>query len=264
MRITIVQSSIHWEQPAANLAMFEAKLAGLAGQTDLVVLPEMFSTGFTMKAEELAEPMEGKTVGWMQEMAARLGAAVTGSFICSEGARFFNRLLFVRPDGMVQHYDKKHLFTLAGEHEHFAPGQKRIIIEWKGFRICPLICYDLRFPVWSRNTRGSFINVLHPYYDILLYVANWPDRRSHHWQTLLPARAIENQAWVAGVNIVGTDGNNHTYSGDSTVIDFSGQRIAEIAKGQEGMATVELSLEALQAYRSQLPFLADADAFELR
>lgn len=264
MRVTIIQSALHWENPALNREMFSSKLEGLAGQTDLIVLPEMFSTGFSMNAENLAEPINGATVVWMQQTASRLNAAVTGSFICREGARFFNRLVFVRPDGSMEQYDKKHLFALSGEHDHFTAGQKRITVEWRGFRICPLICYDLRFPVWSRNTRGSFINGLYPFYDVLLYVANWPNRRAHHWRSLLTARAIENQAYVVGVNIAGTDGNGFDYSGDSTVLDFSGQRLLEIADGKEAIQTVELSLEDLHAYRTQLPFLADGDVFEFR
>ncbi|MDX1910642.1 MAG: amidohydrolase [Saprospiraceae bacterium] len=264
MRVTLIQSTVHWEDPAANRAMFAQKLENVTEQTDLVVLPEMFSTGFSMNAEKLAEPMNGATVVWMQQAASRLNAAVTGSFICKEGARFFNRLLFVRPDGSMEQYDKKHLFTLAGEHNHFTAGQKRITVEWRGFRICPLICYDLRFPVWSRNARGSFIKGLHPYYDVLLYVANWPNRRAHHWRALLTARAIENQSYVVGVNIAGADGNGLEYTGDSAVLDFSGQRLLEIADGKEAIQTVELSLEALHAYRAQLPFLADGDVFEFR
>ncbi|MFN0035440.1 MAG: nitrilase family protein [Saprospiraceae bacterium] len=279
MRISIVQSSLHWENPEANRAMFAEKLAPLRGHTDLVVLPEMFSTGFSMNAENLAEPMDGPTVDWLRGISQDLNAAVTGSFICADGGKYFNRLVFMRPDGQFEHYDKKHLFALTAENEHFVAGQKRLTVEWMGWRICPLICYDLRFPAWSRNSptpgpgsRAEGWLLPSPFgegpgvglYDLLLYVANWPSRRAHHWRSLLMARAIENQAFVVGVNIAGTDGNGFEYSGDSAIIDFSGQPLAQIPDGKENIVTVELSLEGLRAYRQQLPFLADADVFEIR
>ncbi len=265
MRISIVQSSLHWENPEANRAMFAEKLASLSGQTDLVVLPEMFTTGFSMNADALAEPMNGPTMDWMRSISRDLNAAVTGSFICSEDGNFFNRLVFMRPDGQFEHYDKKHLFSMATENEHFAAGQKRLTVEWRGWRICPLICYDLRFPVWSRNTHTPDPSPNGAgRYDLLIYVANWPNRRAHHWRSLLTARAIENQSFVVGVNIAGEDGNGFEYSGDSTIIDFSGQPIVQIPDGKEEIATVELSLEDLKAYRQQLPFLADGDLFEFK
>jgi len=251
MRISIVQTKLHWEAPAANRAMFSEKLARLAGQTDLVVLPEMFSTGFSMNASMLAEPMNGPTVHWLSEQAALLGAAVTGSFICRENNRFYNRLVFMRPGGQSEYYDKRHLFTLAGEHEIFSPGQERLIATWNGWRICPLICYDLRFPAWSRQPKGQA-------YDLLLYVANWPARRGHHWRSLLPARAIENQCFVAGVNITGTDGAGLEYIGDSCIWDYSGQAICQLSI-QPGVYTATLDLEPLREYRRQLAFLNDAD-----
>ena len=263
MRLTIVQSSIQWEHPDANRLMFAEKLAALRGSTDVVVLPEMFSTGFSMNTAALAEPLYGPTGRWMRALANDLNAVVTGSFICAEDGRFFNRLVWAYPDGRLETYDKKHLFGLSGEHEHYTSGQQRLVVEWQGWRICPLICYDLRFPVWSRNSpipdptangRGTF--------DLLLYVANWPSRRAHHWRSLLTARAIENQCFVAGVNIVGKDGNGLEYAGDSTIIDFAGHPICQIS-GQEGMFTANLSLPDLRAYRQQLPFLPDADVFTL-
>lgn len=263
MRLTIVQSSLHWENADANRQAFSQKLAPLSGSTDLVVLPEMFSTGFSMNAAALAEPMDGHTMSWLKATAKDLGAAITGSFICIENGQFFNRLVFMRPDGQFDFYDKKHLFSLAGEQVYFSPGKKRLTVEWQGWRICPLICYDLRFPAWSRNSTGSMMTGFQPPYDLLIYVANWPSRRAHHWRALLAARAIENQAFVAGVNIVGTDGNGLEYTGDSAVVDFSGQPIAQIS-GQEGIFTAELSFEDLQHYRRQLPFLQDGDVFELR
>lgn len=262
MRLTLLQSSLTWENPAANRAMFSQKLASLRGATDLVVLPEMFTTGFSMNAAALAEPMDGATVQWMADTAKSLDAAVTGSFICADSGRFYNRLVFMRPDGRFDLYDKKHLFTMAGEQEHFSPGKKRLTLEWRGWRICPLICYDLRFPAWSRNSPGSYAGGLEPLYDMLLYVANWPARRAHHWRTLLTARAIENQSFVAGVNIAGADGNGLEYTGDSAVIDYAGQTVFQISE-REDVLTTELSLEDLRQYRRQLPFLQDADIFQL-
>jgi predicted amidohydrolase len=255
LAVTLVQTSLIWEQPVENRTQLAAKLAPLQGRTDLVVLPEMFTTGFSMRAAELGEPMDGPTVGWMQAQAIQLDAAITGSFICIENGLFYNRLVWVQPDGVVHFYNKRHLFSLAAEHQTFTPGTERLMVEWKGWRICPLVCYDLRFPVWSRN---------HPDqpYDLLLYIANWPQTRSLHWRTLLQARAIENQAFVAGVNIVGTDGNQLVYGGDSTIIDFSGQHLCQISHC-EGVFTTVLSLEKLPAYRQQLPFLKDGDTFRL-
>jgi predicted amidohydrolase len=255
MRLTIVQTSLVWQNAAANRNLFTQKLASLAGVTDLVVLPEMFTTGFSMETALLAEPMDGPTVQWMQHTAHTLQAAVTGSFICRENGQYYNRLLFVYPDGRYSSYDKKHLFGLAGEHLHFATNNKKLVVEWKGFRIMPLICYDLRFPVWSRN------NPQEPY-DMLLYVANWPKRRAHHWRALLTARAIENQSFVVGVNIFGADGNGLEYSGDSTVIDFSGEQLCQIS-GVESVVTTEIGVAALHEFRRQLPFLHDADTFRL-
>lgn len=268
MRISIVQASLHWENAAANRRMFSEKIAPLRGLTDLVILPEMFTTGFSMNAAALAESMDGPTVEWMAGTAQTLETAVTGSFICREHGRFYNRLLWVFPDGNIRQYDKKHLFTLAEEDRHYTSGRERITVEWKDWRICPLICYDLRFPVWSRNAyrggpsdgrRGSRDE---GFYDLLIYVANWPNRRNHHWKSLLNARAIENQAFVAGVNMVGKDGNGFEYSGDSCLIDFSGQNICQIS-GHEGVFTAELSLAELREYRERLPFLHDADTFQL-
>lgn len=262
MRVTIVQSPLIWEDPKANLQKFAEKLSPLKGQTDLVVLPEMFTTGFSMRAEALAEPMDGPTVSWLLEWSKELDAAITGSFICLEEGSFYNRLVFVMPDGQIEHYDKKHLFSLAGENEHYTAGKKRCMLNWRGWRICPLICYDLRFPAWSRNTAGTFLTGLNPYYDLLIYVANWPLRRAHHWRSLLTARAIENQSYVVGVNMVGTDGNGLEYTGDSTVVDFSGQPLVQLPDGKEGVVTLTLSKTQMHAFREQLPFLADADRFE--
>lgn len=245
--------------------MFAEKLAPLRGNTDLVVLPEMFTTGFSMNSNVLlAEPMDGHTMNWLKAISKDLNAAVTGSFICVDANKYFNRLIFMRPDGSFDFYDKKHLFSLTAEHEHFVAGRKRLTIEWRGWRFCPMICYDLRFPAWSRNSAGNFVSGHTPYYDALIYVANWPSKRAHHWRSLLAARAIENQSFAVGANIAGGDGNGFEYTGDSTVIDYSGQALVQIPDGKEDIVTVELSLEDLQAYRKQLPFLADADLFEFK
>jgi predicted amidohydrolase len=253
LRLTIVQSNLHWENKPANLDMFSKKLAGLAGTTDLVLLPEMFSTGFSMNAKKLAEPMDGSTMQWLKDQSARINAVVAGSFIAVEEDRFYNRFVWMRPDGTFGCYDKRHLFTLAGEHESYSPGDKRRLIEWEGWKICPLICYDLRFPVWSRNTEN---------FDLLLYVANWPERRSPHWRQLLIARAIENQCYVAGVNRVGKDGTGLSYTGDSSLIDFSG-KIRYCLSETEAVLTTELTLPDLREYRKNLPFLNDRDDFIL-
>lgn len=253
LRITTVQTALHWEDAAANLAVFDQKLAGLTGKTDLVILPEMFTTGFSMNATQVVETMEGPTVNWMREKASVLGAVVTGSIIIEESGHFFNRLVWMRPDGKSECYDKRHLFTLAKEHETYTAGKKKLVAEWKGWRICPLICYDLRFPVWSRNVEG---------YHLLIYVANWPEKRSHHWRQLLMARAIENQCYLAGVNRIGTDEMGFDYIGDTSVIDFSGKIIYQVS-GVEDVFTTTLSGQALFDFCKSLQFLPDQDKFEI-
>ena len=249
LRVTLAQADLHWEDKAANLAAFTAKLAGLAGQTDLVVLPEMFTTGFTMNAPALAEPENGPTVQWMAEQAAWLNAAITGSFIALDGGRYYNRLVWMQPDGRYQTYDKRHLFAMAGEHHTYTPGNKRLLVEWRGWKVLPLICYDLRFPAWSRNQED---------YDLLIYVANWPSPRRHHWRSLLAARAIENQAYALGINRVGLDGNGYPHAGDTSAIDFSGEELFHLAHS-EGCMTLVLSYQEQQAFRQKLPFLDDRD-----
>ncbi len=253
LRISTVQAALAWEDIEANLVMFSSKLALLAGQTDVVILPEMFTTGFSMAASRLAEPMNGRTMDWMAAQSAQLGAVVTGSFIATEGGQFFNRLVWMRPDGSFELYDKRHLFSPAAEHETYTAGQRKLVTEWLGWKICPLICYDLRFPVWSRNVEG---------YDLLLYVANWPERRSYHWRQLLIGRAIENQCYVAGVNRCGSDGKGLHYAGDSAVVDYSGKLLYQISDAAN-IFTISLSLEMLHSYRESLQFLADTDDFEI-
>jgi omega-amidase len=253
LRVTLVQSELAWQDPAANRRNLAAHFRGLVGHTDLVVLPEMFSTGFSMDAETLAEDMHGPTVGWMREEAAALGCVVTGSLIVRDAGRCFNRLVWARPDGSLEHYDKRHLFRMAGEPQHYAAGERRLVVEVKGWRVCPMVCYDLRFPVWSRSRDD---------YDVLLYVANWPQRRAHAWTTLLKARAIENLCYVVGVNRVGRDGNGATYGGDSVALDFLGQPLSSEGGGDR-VETAVLDLESLQAYRQSFPAQLDADRFEI-
>ena len=254
LRVTLVQSDIAWQDPTQNRRRLAAHFRGLAGHTDLIVLPEMFSTGFSMDAEALAEPMDGPTVDWMREEAAAMGCVITGSVIVRDTGRHYNRLVWARPDGTLAHYDKRHLFRMAGEHEHFAAGGARLTVELKGWRICPLVCYDLRFPVWSRGRDD---------YDLLLYVANWPARRAHAWSALLRARAIENLCYVAAVNRIGRDGNGASYAGDSVALDFLGQPLSSEGGGDR-VETAVLDMESLRAYRGSFQAHLDADGFELK
>lgn len=251
LRITPIQASLAWEDAAANRAAFTNRLRQITAPTDIIVLPEMFTTGFTMHAEALAEPMQGPTLVWMQQMAAEKQACVTGSLIIQDNKQYFNRLLWVTPAGEYQYYDKRHLFSLAKEGEHYQSGTEQVVFLWKGWRIFPQICYDLRFPVWARNTMG---------YDIYLNVANWPAQRAFAWQNLLRARAIENQCFVVGVNRIGVDGNGHNYQGDSVVLDPFGQPIAELTD-KATSPTITLSYDLLSQTRTRFPFLNDRDAF---
>ncbi len=256
LTVSFVQTALHWHDAAANRAAFDQLLAGLTTPTDLLVLPEMFTTGFSMDAAEQAEPMSGPTVAWLRATAARLNAVVTGSIIIAEDGSYYNRLLWVRPDGTLSYYDKRHLFTLAGEQHTYAPGTARLVEDWRGWRICPLVCYDLRFPVWSRNQPTA------PY-DLLLYVANWPAVRRTAWMTLLRARAIENVACALGVNRVGHDDSGHEYAGDSALLDAQGNYLVE-AHAQTGMFTHTLRRAELNAFRARFTALQDGDAFDLQ
>ena len=248
MNITLVQSQLYWEDIEKNLSNFEQKLETVE-QTDLIILPEMFSTGFSMNAAALAETMEGSALNWMRKTAAKKHAAITGSLIIKEDDKFYNRLIFMRPDGSFDQYDKKHLFSMAREEETYTAGTAKIIIEYLGWKICPLICYDLRFPIWNRNLED---------YDLAIYVANWPDRRSYHWRSLLTARAIENQCYVAAVNRVGTDGKDLYYSGYSSLIDPAGEILYQRADSED-IQQFDISLEHLKEVRTKLPFLKDRD-----
>ncbi len=253
LKITLIQSKLHWENPTANRLLFSEKIKQIEEDTDLIVLPEMFTTGFSMNAKNLAEANEGETLQWMIAEAKNKNCALTGSVIITENNKFYNRLFFVYPNGDYKKYDKKHCFTLAKENEVYTAGEKRLIIDYNGWRICPLICYDLRFPVWARNTEA---------YDILLYVANWPKVRIQAWNTLLPARAIENMTYCVGVNRVGLDGNKHEYTGHSAVYDALGTKISTAALN-EFTETVILDKKHLEKNRKQLQFLEDRDSFIL-
>ncbi|MCX7055365.1 MAG: amidohydrolase [Proteobacteria bacterium] len=254
LRVTMIQADLAWQDPATNRRNLAAHFRGLAGHTDLIVLPEMFTTGFSMEASSLAETMAGATVAWLREESAAVGCAITGSLIVEENGQHYNRLVWATPDGGIAHYDKRHLFRMAREQEHYAAGNRRLVVEIKGWRVCPLVCYDLRFPVWSRN-RGD--------YDVLLYVANWPSRRRTAWSALLRARAIENLCYVVGVNRVGKDGNGASYSGDSVALDFLGQVLGG-DRGGDFVETAVLDRESLATFRCDFPVHLDADDFELR
>ena len=256
LRVTLLQTHLVWEDPEANRRALVRELQGLAGTTDLIVLPEMFTTGFSMQPERMAEDAGGPTAAWLQTLAAELDAAVVGSVMTRAGGRHYNRLLWATPQGPLQHYDKRHLFRMGGEDTHYAAGNELLLVEWRGFRIAPLICYDLRFPVWSRRRSGYD-------YDLLIYVANWPAVRRHAWTTLLPARAIENQCYVAGVNRCGNDGVGVPYAGDSIVHDFRGEPLAAVPAGP-GQTTISLDRDALIEFRKRFPAHLDADGFTLR
>ena len=256
LKVTIVQSSLHWEDIDANIASFTKMLEGVIPEsTDLIVLPEMFSTGFTMNAAKLGESMNGKAVSWMKKTAAKLKCVITGSLIIKENDHYYNRLVWMRPDGTTETYDKRHLFRMGEETDNFTAGTKRITTELKGWKICPLICYDLRFPIWSRNVNNN--------YDCLIYVANWPDVRSYPWRQLLIARAIENQSYTIGVNRIGVDGKDMAYEGYSAVIDPKGQIIGTTKPGKPSVETVTLSRKALDDFRKAFPVGLDADSFSL-
>jgi predicted amidohydrolase len=256
LKVTAIQSELHWENVDENLKMFSEKIVAIPEQTDIVVLPEMFNTGFSMKSEELSETMSGKAVSWMLEMSKKANAVIVGSLIIKEDNEFYNRLVWVQPNGEINTYDKRHLFRMADEHSHFNAGSERIIIEYKGWKICPLVCYDLRFPVWSRNTSDN-------QYDVLVYIANWPAARKAPWSKLLEARAIENQCYVVGVNRVGEDGKGFTYSGNSAIINPKGEPISSIPENENYTQTVNLSLEDLNTFRKVFPVGMDADEFKI-
>lgn len=253
MKTALIQTNLIWENPAANRNLFQEKINAIADEIDLIVLPEMFTTGFTMNPSTVAETMEGETLSWLKEMAKTKNCAITGSLVIQENANFYNRMVFVFPDGKVQHYDKRHLFTLAGEEKVYKAGSERLIVEYKGWKICPLVCYDLRFPVFSRNTEN---------YDLLIYVASWPQPRINAWDILLKARAVENLSYSIGVNRVGVDNNNLTYNGHSQINDELGNYILSPQENDE-IFIVELDKDKMLETRNRLNFLHDKDIFKL-
>ena len=256
LRVTTIQTDLIWQNKAANLEKFDNLLRGpLRGETDVIVLPEMFTTGFSMSPETFAEPMNGATMDFLKRKSSELNAAITGSFICVENNKYYNRLVWMQPDGQFWTYDKRHLFSLANEQNHYSAGQKQLQIEWRGWTIRPMVCYDLRFPVWSRNVSPN-------YYELAIYVANWPERRRFPWQSLLTARAIENQAYIIGVNRIGADGNGVSHSGDTMVVNYAGETLQHRAY-TEGVETTTLSKTDLMDFRKKFTFLADQDDFEI-
>ncbi|MBK6729180.1 MAG: amidohydrolase [Xanthomonadales bacterium] len=260
LRVTLVQAATHWHDAKANRVMYGDLLRPLAGGTDLVVLPEAFTSGFTNETLANAETMDGVTVRWMGALASELNAVVSGSVVIRDGDRCVNRLVWMRPDETCAVYDKRHLFRMAGEHERYAAGSERLIVELNGWRVCPLVCYDLRFPVFLRNAMRADLGRMD--YDLLLFVANWPAPRRGPWRTLLRARAIENLCYAVGVNRVGRDGNGLDYAGDSAAIDFLGEPLLEF-DDQPQLHTITLSANALAEHRERFPAWRDADAFIL-
>ncbi len=254
IKITTIQTNLFWEDKEKNKANLEQKIRSIDKKTDIIVLPEMFTTGFSMQPSMFAEQMNGKTVKWMQKMASIKSVLLIGSIIIEESDKYYNRLLAVFPDGKIQHYDKRHLFSPGGEHKEYSRGNKILIINYKSWRINPLICYDLRFPVWSRSRQN---------YDIQIYVANWPQKRNNHWLNLLQARSIENQSYVAGVNRIGEDGKGYKHSGDTVIFNPWGEKISSTEANKENVETVILKRETLLQVRELLPTLKDADDFKV-
>jgi omega-amidase len=254
LKIVGIQAALVWENPEQNMAFFEEKINTLEEVLDLIVLPEMCTTGFTMHPKKVAEKMDGLSVSWMQKIAKEKQTAICGSLVISNANKFYNRFVFVHPTGEIETYNKRHTFTLAGENNVYTSGTKKIIIKYRGWKICPLICYDLRFPVWARNTEN---------YDLLIYVANWPAARIKAWDTLLKARAIENMSYVIGINRTGKDGNNYTYSGNSILIDCLGETLSSLKKNEVGIVTANFVKSEQDRIRKKLGFLADKDSFKI-
>lgn len=255
LKVALIQSDIIWENPNKNRIAFEEKIHSISDDIDVIVLPEMFTTGFTMSPDKVSESMEGETVKWMRNLAFKKHSAIVGSIVIEEKGLFFNRLLFVKPSGEISFYNKKHVFTLVGEDGKYTAGTEKLIVDYKGWKICPMICYDLRFPVWARNAED---------YDVLLYVANWPIPRIDAWDILLRARAIENMSYVVGVNRVGKDALGVTYNGSSAAYDVLGNTLSFIPLKKEHTVEVVFEKRHITAYRNRLKFLNDRDAFTLK
>jgi predicted amidohydrolase len=260
LNVSIIQADLFWEDIPKNIEAFTRKIDGIDEETDLIILPEMFNTGFSINPDTITEEYLGPTFNWMQQMAKERNAAITGSVLTKVEGNYYNRLYWVEPNGSHKFYDKKHLFRLGKEWKIFTPGTKSLVVEWKGWKIKPLVCYDLRFPVWSKNRLidGQYE------YDLLIYVANWPAIRKYAWKHLLISRALENLSYVAGINRVGQDGHAINHSGDSMLVDTKGQIIAQANAYHEEMITTRLSFTELQNFRDQFPFSLDWDEFELK
>lgn len=252
--ICLIQTPLVWQEPSANIQMLDKKIASVSEPMDVILLPEMFTSGFTMSPQDVAEDLDGLTINWMKHVAQTKSIALVGSLVIKANDNFYNRLIWVNPNGSILHYDKRHLFAMAGEDEVYTAGEERVIINYKGWKFCPQICYDLRFPVWSRNTSD---------FDVLFYLANWPDRRVYDWKTLLAARAIENQCYSIGVNRVGDDPNGHHYYGESCVFDPGWNKLLYSAESREEEKVITLSYSHLRNVRAKLPFLKDRDQFEI-
>lgn len=256
LKISLIQSNLFWEDKRTNLTQFTNRLADLAHQTDIIILPEMFATGFTMNSSKLAENMDGITITWMKEIAFYTNAAVCGTAIISENNNFYNRFVFIEPNGKIQFYNKAHLFRMGDENKNFTAGNERIVIEYKGWKIAPFVCYDLRFPVWLKRTPNFD-------YDLIINVASWPEKRILHWQVLNQARAIENQCYVAAVNRVGEDGNQHIYNGQSVLYNPQGKLLNQLTH-EEYESTFTIQLPELKTYRKAFPVWMDDDNFSLK
>ncbi|MDW8851285.1 nitrilase family protein [Flavobacterium sp. MMLR14_040] len=254
MKIALIQSDLYWEDISKNRNAFELKINQIDSEVNLIVLPEMFSTGFTMNALAVAETMQGETILWMKEMAKQKNCAITGSLVITENEKFYNRMLFVFPSGEIQYYNKRHLFTLAGEDKTYTAGTEKVIVDYLGWKICLQVCYDLRFPAFARNIEN---------YDLLIYVASWPKIRTNAWDILLQARAVENLSYVIGVNRVGVDANNYEYIGHSQTVDFLGNYLLE-PQETEDVFVVELDKNSMLETRKKLDFLSDKDFFEIK
>lgn len=255
LNITLIQTDTVWKNIDKNLEILTIKLSGISNDTDLIVLPELFSTGFTMKGENIAELMDGKSVLWMKQMSKKKDCLLIGSLIINDDSNIFNRLIVAFPNGELKYYDKRHLFSFADEDKVFAQGKTRLVFDYKGFKICPLICYDLRFPVWARNTEE---------FDIILFVANWPNARIKTWDTLLKARAMENLCYSIGVNRVGVDNNDLVYTGHSSVYDAIGNTLIDFEEGKEDIKSISLDKEYIIKTRNKFGFLQDRDEFEMK
>ena len=253
LKLALIQRELHWENPGANRDQFSDDFAALDSDTDLVILPEMFTTGFSMASEHTAEDDAATTLPWLQQQAQQYNVAICGSLAVRDEGQVYNRLLFVTPDGGHHHYDKRHLFRMSGEDEHYAAGTDKLIVEWRDWQLCPMICYDLRFPAWTRNRND---------YDALIFVANWPEKRRIHWRQLLIARAIENQAYCIGLNRIGADDNGLSYAGDSLVLAADGTLLLD-CEDSAGVFYATLDYAAMEQYRGKFPCHKDADSFEL-